>query len=287
MPDGILSGPIDLDGRRRRPDYPRVRCAPGLVVHHRSSGITGAVVDWRPSRVFVLDRNGRRHQFLNEEGAFSVDGQPCTLVAPERPPSVRQLTNSGSIATAPIARVARASRIWVEGVQDAELVEHVWGDDLRVEGVVVEPMGGMDDLAVAVARFHPGPGMRLGVLLDHLVTGSKEQRAAQELRGNPYVLITGHPFVDVWAAIKPELAGAAAWPEVPRGVPWKEGVAAAFGVDNPGRFWATLKRKVGTYADLHPALVGAVEQLIDFVTDPADQAIADQDLQEHRPRGDA
>jgi hypothetical protein len=268
MPDGILSGPIDLEGRRRAPTYPPVRCMPGLVVHHRPSGTTGAVIDWRPSRVFVLDRQGRRHQFLNEPGAFAVDGQPCTLVAPERPPSVRQ-TNSGSVAVPARPRVARASRIWVEGIHDAELVEHVWGHDLRVEGVVVEPMGGMDDLAAVVARFQPGRGRRLGILLDHLVPGSKEHRAAQALRSNPHVLITGHPFVDVWAAIKPALAGVSAWPEVPRGIPWKEGVAASFGVAEPGRFWTMLKRKVRTYADLHPALVGAVEQLIDFVTDPA------------------
>ena len=45
------------------------------------------------------------------------------------------------------ARVARASRIFVEGRHDAELVEKVWGDDLRVEGVVVEYIEGVDDLA--------------------------------------------------------------------------------------------------------------------------------------------
>jgi hypothetical protein len=271
MPDGILSGPIDLERNRRPPTYPPVRCAPGLVVHHRASGITGAVVDWRPSRVIVLDRMGRRHQFLNERGAFSVNGQPSTLVAPERPPSVRRLTNSGSLASAGAApRVALASRIWVEGVHDAELVEHVWGDDLRAEGIVVEPLHGMDDLAAAVEHFHPGRGRRLGVLLDHLVPGTKEHRTATEVARNPNVLVTGHPFVDIWAAIRPGLAGVGAWPDIPRGVPWKEGVAAAFGVDEPGRFWSALKRKVRTYADLHPALVGAVEQLIDFVTEPPD-----------------
>jgi hypothetical protein len=183
---------------------------------------------------------------------------------------VRQQTNSGSIsAPAAAPRVARASRIWVEGVHDAELVEHVWGDDLRGEGIVVEPMHGMDALALAVERFHPGPGKRLGVLLDHLVPGTKEHRAAAEVARNPHVLVTGHPFIDIWAAIRPALAGVVAWPDVPRGVPWKDGVAAAFGVDEPGRFWAALKRKVTTYVDLHPALVGAVEQLIDFVAEPS------------------
>ncbi|HEU4490684.1 MAG TPA: DUF3097 family protein [Jiangellales bacterium] len=60
------------------------------------------------------------------------------------------------------ARVARASRIYVEGRHDAELVEKVWGDDIRVEGVVVEVLGGIDDLPARVAAFRPGPGRRLG-----------------------------------------------------------------------------------------------------------------------------
>jgi hypothetical protein len=220
-----------------------------------------------------MDRNGRRHQFVNERGAFTVNGQACTLVAPGRPRTGRQLTSSGSVAVtgaAPI--VARGARIWVEGTNDAELVEHVWGDDLRIEGVVVEPMGGMDDLDLAVARFHPGPGNRLGVLLDHLVAGSKEHRAAEALAGNPHVLITGHPFVDVWGAIDPRLAGLTAWPDVPRGISWKDAVARQCGFDLTGRFWTSLLRRVRTYADLHPSLVGAVEQLIDFVTEPVDAA---------------
>jgi hypothetical protein len=268
MPDGILSGPIDLDGRRRPPQFPPVRCAPGLVVHHRSSGITGAVVDWRPSRIVVLDRTGRRHQFVNERGAFAVDGRACTLVAPERPPVAQRFTNSGSVSVASAPRTALASRIWVEGVHDAELVEQVWGDDLRAEGIVVEPMHGMDDLELALARFRPGPGRRLGVLLDHLVPGSKEQRAAAGLSRTAHLLVTGHPFVDVWAAVRPILLGVDAWPQVPKGLPWKDEVARILGFGDPARLWSTLKGRVRSYADLHPALVGAVEQLIDFVTEP-------------------
>ncbi|MBW3668904.1 MAG: DUF3097 family protein, partial [Actinobacteria bacterium] len=58
------------------------------------------------------------------------------------------------------------------------------------------------------------------------------------------------------------------WPVVPRGTPWKEGICAAFGEPEPGRLWKRLLASVRGYADLEPSFVGAVEQLIDFVTDP-------------------
>ncbi len=88
--------------------------------------------------------------------------------------------------------------------------------------------GGDRPPAGIVAEFAPGPGRRLGVLVDHLVTGSKESRIAAGV-SSPHVLITGHPFVDIWQAVKPAAVGIAAWPQVPRGVPWKEGVLRALG----------------------------------------------------------
>ena len=165
--------------------------------------------------------------------------------------------------------MARASRILVEGRHDAELVERVWGDDLRVEGVVVELLEGADHLEEVVRGFGPRPGRRLGVLLDHLVDGSKEQRLAATV-DHPDVLVTGHPFVDIWQAVKPGVIGLAAWPDVPRGRPWKEGVLAAIGSsEEPGRFWQRLLGQVGDWTQLEPELIGAVERLIDFVTEPA------------------
>jgi hypothetical protein len=155
----------------------------------------------------------------------------------------------------------------VEGVHDAELVERVWGDDLRVEGVVVERLDGIDDLAAVVRAFGPGPGARLGVLVDHLVPGSKEARLAASV-ADPHVLVTGTPFVDVWQAVKPAVVGIPAWPGVPRGEDWKTGVCTRLGVD-PSTMWPRILGSVRSYADLEPALVGAVERLIDFVTEPA------------------
>ena len=165
------------------------------------------------------------------------------------------------------ARIARASRILVEGTHDAELVERVWGDDLRVEGVVVELLDGADNLVEVVRGFGPRPGRRLGVLLDHLVDRSKESRLADAI-DHPDVLVCGHPFVDIWAAIKPSVIGLAAWPDVPRGEDWKTGICTRIGVDDPRSFWTRLLGSVTSYADLDPSLVGAVEQLIDFVTAP-------------------
>ena len=266
--DGILSGPIDLDGRRRRPADPAVEARHGLVVEHRATGVVGSIVSFKEAEVVLRDRHGVTRPLRPMPGGVLVDGRRCTLVAPAAGTRAAVTTASGSIAGVPRpARIARASRILVEGVHDAELVEKVWGDDLREVGVVVERLDGMDDLTSVVRDLRPGPGRRLGVLLDHLVAGSKETRSAAEIR-HPHVLVTGTPFVDVWAAVRPSVAGIAAWPTVPRGVPWKAGVLETLGVpDPPGVFWRQLLGRVSTYRDLEPALVGAVEQLIDFVTE--------------------
>ncbi|HEY8482915.1 MAG TPA: DUF3097 family protein, partial [Spirillospora sp.] len=174
---------------------------------------------------------------------------------------------SGSIAVQGLrAKVARESRIYVEGVHDAELVEKIWGHDLRVEGVVVEYLEGVDDLPAIVEEFGPGEGRRLGVLVDHFVDGSKESRIAAQI-SSPHVLVTGHPFVDIWQAVKPSAVGIPAWPDVPHGVPWKEGVIAELGWgDDTGAAWKRILACVNTYTDLEPALLGRVEELIDFVT---------------------
>ncbi len=221
-PDGILSGPIDLDrSRAARPAFPEVEACPGLSVRHRVTGLEGTVLKLEHGGVSVRDRRSGAARLLRlDPGGFLVDGRPCTLVPPaasRKAAAARARTASGSTAVAGHrARVARASRILVEGIHDAELVERVWGDDLRVEGVVVERLDGMDHLADAIAELRPGPGRRLGVLLDHLVDGSKEARVAAAIR-KPHVLVRGTPYVDVWQAVRPQAAGIAAWPVDPSG----------------------------------------------------------------------
>jgi hypothetical protein len=265
--DGVLSGPVD-GPERVKAIYPEVEATPGLKVEHRASRFGGVVLRMEKDGVLIRGRSGQDRVFRLAPGAFEVGRKAVSLVRPKpAAPAAPQRTASGSIAVAAEARVARGSRILVEGIHDAELVEKVWGDDLRVEGVVVERLDGADHLADVVREFAPEPGRRLGVLLDHLVDGTKEARLAASVR-HPHVLVTGHPYVDVWQGIKPKAAGIAAWPDVPMGRPWKEGVLAALGVDaEPGAWWKQLLGRVTSYVDLEPPLVGAVEQLIDFVTE--------------------
>ncbi len=260
---------LDEFADRRTPaQYPTVEVAMGLVVEDRSSGFVGDVVRWNHEAVTLRDRKQHLRHFAWKPGRFLFEGRPVTLTRPaQRATANRHVTASGSFAAdrSAGARIARASRIWVEGKHDAELIEHVWGDDLRELGIVVEPLHGADDLAAAVHDFHPAADRRLGVLLDHLVAGSKESRIAATVT-DPNVLVTGHPFVDVWAGIRPKALGLAAWPEVPKGQPWKEGLCAALGVPFDG-FWPRLRNRVRSFADLEPELVGAVERLIDFVAE--------------------
>lgn len=254
--------------QRRGPVYPDVIVEMGMLVEDRSSHFTGDVVRWSVEGVTLQDRHDYVRHFGWKPGGFLIEGRPVTLVRPVQVASATQrVTASGSIAGDGRAKVARASRIWVEGTHDAELLERVWGDDFRELGIVVEPLHGADDLAVAVNRFGPNRQRRLGVLLDHLVAGSKESRIADSVR-DPNVLITGHPFVDVWAGIRPRVVGLDAWPEIPHDpeVPWKQGMCAALGVTFDG-FWPTLRNRVDTFADLRPELVGAVERLVDFVAE--------------------
>lgn len=252
---------------RRKPTFPTAEATIGLVVEDRASGFCGDIVKWSTEAVTLRARDGAHRHFRWKAGGFLLEGRPVTLVRPApSTPAGPKLTASGSIAVgASTARRARASRIWVEGRHDAELLEHVWGDDLRDLGIVVEPLHGIDDLAAAVEAFQPAADRRLGVLVDHLVEGSKESRLVATIR-HPAVLVTGHPFVDVWAGVRPNVMGLDEWPDVPRGVPWKEGLCAALGTDVDG-FWPRLRNRVNSYADLRPELVGAVERLIDFVSE--------------------
>lgn len=260
-------GDILDEPKRRRPDFRVVDAALGLVVEDGGSGFCGDIVKVSSEAVTLRNRHGAHRHFRWKPGGFLIDGRPVTLVrvvtTVERQPVT---TASGSVAgPRRPAQVAKASRILVEGVHDAELVEQVWGDDLREVGIVVERLDGLDHVASVVRDFEPGPQRRLGILVDHLVVGSKEARLVSSF-SSPHVLVTGTPFIDIWEAVQPRLIGLGAWPVIPKGMDWKTEMCRRLGVGESGAFWKHLRNKVRSYADLRPELVGAVEELIDFVT---------------------
>jgi len=237
----------------------------GAVVRLGRGLVAGELRD----TVTLADRHNRERVFPLLPAAFLLEGELVTLVRPAPTAAVTASpgrTASGSVAVAGVrAQVAKASRIWVEGVHDAALLERIWGADLRIEGIVVEPLGGIDDLAAHVRDFQPSVTRRLGVLVDHLVCGSKESRIAATVT-SPHVLINGHPYVDIWQAVKPVALGIQAWPTVPRSLPWKDGIAAALGASDPREMWRRVLGSVNSYADVEVALLRSVEELIDFVT---------------------
>jgi Protein of unknown function (DUF3097) len=261
-------------GRRAPKVQPRVvEAERDLVVEETATGFVGAVLGLEGRLIRLEDRHGRVRLFPVGPG-FLLDGEPVALRAPRAEKGVAR-TASGSFAVEnQRARVALPSRIFVEGRHDAELVEKVWGADLRVEGVVVEYLEGIDHLEDVLRDFAPSAERRVGVLVDHLVAGSKESRIAEAVARGPhgrFVIVVGHPFVDVWQAVKPARLGLDAWPVIPRNIEWKHGICEALGLPHEDQAdiaaaWQRILSRVRTYADLEPALLGRVEQLIDFVT---------------------
>lgn len=261
----------------------------GLVVEEVETGWVGSAVRVEKSAGVYLveleDRFGKIRSFPLGPG-FWIDGRPVVLLPPQAASAAagRQpaRTASGSTAVANHrAQVARPSRLWVEGRHDGELIEKIWGDDLRIEGVVVEILDGVDHLAARLDEFAPTRQARAGVLVDHLVRGSKEQRLIAGLAGrypDGSVLVVGHPYVDVWQSVRPERLGLAAWPVIPREVEWKRGVLEHLGwphaeVADVAAGWQRILAAVRTYRDLEPELLAKVEELIDFVTAPVETTV--------------
>lgn len=266
---------------RNRPVTLDIPVALGQVIEDVETGYVGEVTRLERSGGQVLleltDRRGATRMFPLGPG-YWIDGKPVNLLPPEKTaaPAPRR-TASGSRAASHRARVARASRIWVEGRHDAELVEKVWGADLRYEGVVVEYLEGIDNLSERLDEFMPGPARRVGVLVDHLVAGSKEYRIAEEIHHRyPGVLVLGHPYVDVWQAVKPARVGLRRWPHVPRGTDIKVGSLRALGWPSASQAdiaagWKRILGRVRDFRDLEPSLLGRVEELVDFVTAPGSE----------------
>jgi hypothetical protein len=252
---------------------PELMATRDLVLEDPSSGFCGAVVACENGIVVLEDRHGKRRSFPLGPGLL-YEGRAVVLTAPRRTvPAGPTHTASGSrVGPVGPAKVAAPSRIYVEGRHDAELVEKVWGDDLRHVGVAVEYLGGIDDLPAIVAEFRPTAERRLGVLVDHLISGTKESRIVDQVTSGPYgahVLVTGHSYVDIWQAVSPAAIGIPAWPDVPKGQDWKTGTCRALGWPHATQadialVWRSILAKVTSWRDLDRGLVTSVERLIDF-----------------------
>ncbi len=276
MPNDRYRDVLAPENRPQKAVVPKVTAERDMVVEEGLTGFCGAVVAWENGIVVLEDRKLKRRSFPMGKG-FLLEGRPVELVQPAKQAPVRAThTASGSrVAEAARAKVAAPSRIYVEGRHDAELVEKVWGDDLRHVGVAVEYLGGVDDLPAIVEEFRPTKDRRLGVLVDHLVPGSKESRLVDAVRTGghgTYVLVTGHSYIDIWQAVKPSVIGIPAWPDVPKGEDWKKGTCARLGWPHAeqadiARVWRSILAKVTTWKDLDRRLVTEVERLIDFTQD--------------------
>lgn len=286
MTDCTSWGPQDVTTNSSHPKkkpLSTVTVKPGLLLEDVQSGWVGVVVSLETiggMRVIGLEDARKRVKTFPLGFGFLLEGELVKVVAPQNRHVAPQklISRSGStVVSDHKAQIARGSRLWVEGIHDAELVEKVWGHDLRVEGIVVEPLHGIDDLVALITAFEPAPERKLGILVDHLIQGSKETRIVQEAMCLPgaskYINIVGHPYVDVWQAIKPRVLGIQAWPEIPRSEEWKKGTLRRLNMpyksqEDVALGWKNILGRVNSYTDLEPAILGPVESLIDFLTAP-------------------
>ena len=203
-------------GQRPVPEVEAVR---DLVVEEAASGFCGAVTRLEAQTVELEDYFGKKRVFPLG-GGFLIDGEPVVLVVPSRSGTGPARTASGSFAVADRTGASRAGEPHLRGgpARCRARRERVWGDDLRVEGVVVEYLEGVDHLDAIVRDFAPSRSRRIGVLVDHLVPGSKESRIAEQVAAGPYgahVLVVGHPYIDIWQSVKPARVGLRSWPDDP------------------------------------------------------------------------
>ncbi len=254
----------------------------GLVLEDVASGFVGELVACgKVAGEYLMTLEGRggvKRKFPLGPG-FWIDGEPVNMIAPKKQAARAQAparTASGSVRVQAKPSTIMPSRMWVEGRHDWQLIDKVWGEDLRFEGIAVEELAGVDRLGDMLASFEPGPGRRAAVLVDHLLPGTKESRLVDEALGrygNDHVLVLGHPYVDVWQAIKPARVGLKEWPHIPKHIDIKKGSLAALGlphdtVEDVGIGWSKILGRVRDWKDLEPSLLGRVEELIDFLTAP-------------------
>ena len=193
-----------------------------MVVEDAQTGFVGAVVRIEYGRMELEDRHGRRKPFPIGPG-YLIDGRPVILTAPRQ----RRADGAGThrIRFGGGVRRTRQGR-----AGEPDLRRGPPRRRTRRAGVGRRPARRGRRRRIPRRRRRsrrrssrssgPAPAVGFGVLVDHLVAGSKEARIADAVRRGPggvHTLVVGHPFIDIWQAVKPARLGVSAWPVIPQG----------------------------------------------------------------------
>jgi hypothetical protein len=181
-----------------------------------ADGFCGAVTRIEGGQVELEDYRGRRRLFPMGAG-FMIDGEPVRLVHPAR------AGTAGARRSAPPRDPSRstipcAHRAAEPDPRRAGTTPSSWR---RSGGTICAPRAS----SWSTCRSRPAGGLlaaapprrdrRYGVLVDHLVPGSKETRIVEQIMRGPHgahLRIVGHPYIDVWQCVTPTAMGIRAWP---------------------------------------------------------------------------
>ena len=271
---GILAGPIDGPARTAA-QYPHRAAEPGIRVLHRASGFTGTLVALEGDDVVLRGHTGLERRYQNVPGTFAVEGTPTHLVSPRRarrrraarsPKDVRTASGSRAVdGRAGPGRRAPAASGW----RASTTPNSSSGCGATISASRASWSNGSTVPTTwppRCARSAPRATAASACCSTTSCPGARKPGWRRAI-DDPHVLVTGTPFVDVWEAVRPAAVGIRAWPVVPKGQNWKDGVCAALGVDDPRTMWRRILAAVSDWKQLEQPFVAAVEQLIDFVTE--------------------
>ena len=260
---------------RRKPRSTEHPAELSLVVEDVQTGYVGAVVRVEYGRVYLEDRRGHMRGFPLGPGYFSR-GRPVILTAPRRtaPAAAGDRVRFGRRVGCP--RPGRAGLPHLRRRSPRRrLVAQVWGEDLRIEGVVVEQLGGVDDLVEIVAEFARAGAPSWGCLSTTLSRVRRRRGSPMRCGG-----ARRHRHPGRRSSLRRHLAGretaavgagrlaqgAAAGGVEARRVPGAQPAAQRSGGHRQGL--AAHPFAGSRLERLKPALISRVEELIDFVTAP-------------------
>ncbi len=151
----------------------------GMLVEDRSSHFTGDVVRWSAEGVTLQDRHDYVRHFGWKPGGFLLEGRPVTLVRPGRATATQRHHGVGLDRRRPgaprwLGRAGSGSRASTtpscSSTCGVTICASSASSSSRCTGPTI--------WRLRCAGFGPATERRLGVLLDHLVAGSKESRIA-------------------------------------------------------------------------------------------------------------